>query len=118
MLQDFNHVLCGYDIIVRLGCEVEIFEICKALLHGTQNPIHSFSTKRTCAVQKLFKINFFRAQIQRQQQPLLSGKEIHQNSIDSFCYRSIITKVTKRNFISKETIDSDTILQWTQGGNC
>ncbi len=40
------------------------------------NQIHKLSTKRIYVVQKLFKINFFFAQSQCLQQPLIGGKEI------------------------------------------
>jgi hypothetical protein len=40
------------------------------------NQIHRLSTKRIYVVQKLFTINFFRAQSQYLQELLIGGKEI------------------------------------------
>jgi hypothetical protein len=55
-----------------------------------ENSIHSFSTNWSYDVQNLFKTNFFRAQNQCRQQPLLSGKEILEIVIDLFFRRPII----------------------------
>jgi chromosomal replication initiator protein len=59
----------------------------------------------------VFKIFFFCAQSQYQQQPLPSGKEIAQKDVDLACHHSIISKWKKEILLAIKIINLDTILR-------